>query len=351
MRRSIDFSRWTFIEYVSLAAREPVYSAAVAWIFGEHSPLPLDQRLAVAAALFDVDVGDSTAITTKREWKNIDLLLTFERKVGQVHVVIENKIKATEGLQQLATYDQHLGNLPGIIVKVFLTLTGEPPRSGDGWKAVSYSKLHHALCAQPAADGPYVFDLCRALERLVTVANTARETPELLAPFAFDDPGASNATDVTSYVEAMRLHKVVQRIWMSELAERLGIPPPWRVLIGETHGQALMNVEAVPSSDQPAYSVGLQLQWRTLKAFCAPHPYPRVASEDQHRGVEDILKTVKSRFDPNGSKGPSRNGSRGFRSFTVANLPLGRNIDKWIKVVRPQLDELCEAFPAAMPIE
>jgi hypothetical protein len=67
MQQRADFSKVTFLEHVSLAAREPVYSAAFAWALGDRSPLPLQQRLAVVAALSDADTtgGRSIGATTE----------------------------------------------------------------------------------------------------------------------------------------------------------------------------------------------------------------------------------------------------------------------------------------------
>lgn len=239
MRKPADFGRRTFLERLSLAAREPVYSAAFAWALDEQSPLPLKQRFAIVAALSGADTAGGRAISATTEWNDVDLLLTVEREAGHLHVAIENKIKAVEGRKQLAVYDQHLAQLPGTVGKVFLTLTGEAPRSGAGWLPASYSVFLDALCAQPASDNPYVADLCGALARLVAVSDAARDETGVVAAAAFEDHDAPDGTDLASYVEEMRLKKVVQRIWMTELAAALGVKSPWQVGIDETRGQAL----------------------------------------------------------------------------------------------------------------
>ncbi len=199
------------------------------------------------------------------------------------------------------------------------------------------------------------------LTRLVAVAAEARENPRLAAA-AFEDkdaPGVADISscDITSYVEEMRLEKVVQRIWMAELAARLGIVLPWQVAIGETRRQALMNVQA-SLQDRPGYAVGVQLQWRSLKAFCAPFPYPEKASEDQHQMVEGILQTIRSALSLGNDAKSSRTGERGFRSYTVDTLPRGRNFDEWIDILKPRLERLYSVFPSvtsvipsAIPIE
>jgi len=112
------------------------------------------------AEVFGADTTGGRSISATTERKKIDLLLSVRREAGQVHVAIENKIKAAEEEQQLATHDQRLRQLSGEVKKVFLTLTGELPRSGTGWKAVSYSALRDALSAQPASGSQPLDDLC-----------------------------------------------------------------------------------------------------------------------------------------------------------------------------------------------
>jgi hypothetical protein len=361
MSQRANFNKTTFLERVSLAAREPVYSAAFAWALDDRSPLPLGQRLAIVADVFGADTTDGHSISATTEKNKIDLLLSVKRDAGEVHVAIENKIKAAERELQFAAQDQSLGQLPGEVKKVFLTLTGESPRYGIGWKPVSYSVLRDALCAQPASGSPSMDDLCDALTRLVAVADEARVNPRLAA-VAFKDQEAGAASDVpsfdiSSYVEEMRLKMVVQRIWMAELAARLGVKCPWQVSIEESNGQALLDVKAALQS-QPGFAVGVQLQSRSLKAFCHPYPYPKEACDDQHLMVKQILQKIQSAFSLGDNARSSQSRKRGFRSFTIAKLPSGRNLNQWIGVVKPRLETLYSnltsvplVITGAMPIE
>lgn len=349
MRHPVDFGKRTFLEWVSLAARERVYSAAFAWALDEKSPLPLEQRLSIVAALSGAETASTRAIKASTEHERIDLLLTVEREIGPLSIAIENKIKATEGQGQLAIYDQHLDKLPGTVKKVFLTLTGEAPRSGADWLPVTYTVLLDALRAQPASIDPYVADLCDALARLVAACDVTREDAEDAAVAAFKDQDIANVTAVATYIDEMRLNKVVQRRWMMALAARLGVKSPWQVSFDETRGQALLNVGAA-LRDRPGYQVGVQLQWRTLKAFCAPYPYLSDADEDKHRTVETILETIRSGLALSRNARPSNSQKRGFRSFSIAKLPPGRNLDEWTVGLKPQFARLFTAFPAAVPL-
>jgi hypothetical protein len=109
--------------------------------------------------------------------------------------LLRTRSKAVEGEQQLAAYDRHLLQLDGEVKKVFLTLTGEPPRADTGWKPVSYSVLQQALFAQPASDSPPFDDLCDALTRLVAVGDEARLKPDTRCR-GLKDKDALDVTDI-----------------------------------------------------------------------------------------------------------------------------------------------------------
>lgn len=344
-----DFSKRSFLEWVSLAAREPVYSAAFAWLFSEQSPLSLAQRLALVETLSGADTAGGRAIEAYTERNHVDILLRVERESEPLFVAIENKIKAVEGIQQLANHDLHLDQLSGEVRKVFLTLTGEEPYSGKGWVSVSFSKLLKAICAQSELDNTYLADICDSLTRLVAVANASDNEKSRLVAAAFKDQNAQDKNEIISYMKDMRLETVVQRIWMTELAVRLNVNPPWQKSIGETHGQALLNLEAA-LDDHPGFAVGLQLQWDKLKAFCSPFPYPQVANDDQHRTVIEVLEAIRSAFHLGEHQKPSKQGTRGFRSFTIAKLPSGRNHDEWVKSIEPYRDLMVKEFRSVQPL-
>jgi hypothetical protein len=107
----------------------------------------------------------------------------------------------------------------------------------------SYSILHNVIRAQLSSDR-YVADLCDALERLSTVASSARTNRELAAVAFDDEEGGAIDSQLVSYVNEMRLTKIVQRIWMLELAKGVHRHNPWSVDVEETSGQALMNIFA-----------------------------------------------------------------------------------------------------------
>jgi hypothetical protein len=335
----IDFRQRTFLEWVSRAASEQVYSAAFAWLLSEQSDLSLAQRLDVVAKLTYADTSKGRSIAVRTEWKDIDLLLTIDLPAGPLVVAIENKIKAAEGEGQLGHYDRHLQNQR--VKKLFLTLNGEQPSSGAEWRAISYSEFLDAIRAQRAAS-EYVADLCSAMARLIAVAETAGLDGGELASKAFRDRGAPHSA-IASYMEDLRLNMVVQRIWFSKLRSAINVMDPWKWNIKETNGEALLDIKAA-LQDDPGYVIGIQLQNRALKLFCSPDPYPKQADQEQHDTVDTILERCRRLFGlPEGLRA-TRSRQRGFRSFPIAKLPPGRHLHQWVEIVEPHVQRLQSGF-------
>jgi hypothetical protein len=91
-----------------------------------------------------LDGADLHGVEVRREWKNIDLLITS--KEPRFAVVIENKVGAREHSDQLGRYRQtmtdHHPGLPALYV--YLTPDGEEP-SDESWCQYSYRNIHRVL--------------------------------------------------------------------------------------------------------------------------------------------------------------------------------------------------------------
>jgi PD-(D/E)XK nuclease superfamily len=330
-----------YLERLSVAAREPIYSAAIAWLFDDYySPLTIKERKSILNDLSGILIDDKCKITACTEWNNIDLLLTIEAETETQYLAIENKIKSFESTDQLKKYDEKLEKLTGHkIFKIFLTLTGEEPISGSGWNPVSYEKLLTAIRSQSTSlKNPFVDDICLAMQRLVEFTKATSENRDL-ASFAFGDrePPLVNSAQYTyfaKYIEKMKLTKVSQRIWMTNLVSALEVPRGWRVKIGESNGQALVNIEA-ELKDHPKFLVGIQIQNHSMKVFCVPDPYPKKVDAEQVKIVDEVLQSMQLKMSGGGKVSKPRH--RGFSSFSISELPRNRDINNWVEQISPQL--------------
>jgi hypothetical protein len=91
-----------------------------------------------------LDGIDPTGVETRREWKNIDILITCESP--KFVIAIENKTKSGEHDDQLRKYrrtvDAEFTGWPSMFV--FLTPDESPP-SDEEWVPYSYKSLHQSL--------------------------------------------------------------------------------------------------------------------------------------------------------------------------------------------------------------
>jgi hypothetical protein len=92
----------------------------------------------------DLDGADLRGVEVKREWKNIDLLITC--KEPRFAVVIENKVGAGEHSNQLSRYERIMKDYhPDLrALYVFLTPDGDEP-SEDSWHPYTYADIHRVL--------------------------------------------------------------------------------------------------------------------------------------------------------------------------------------------------------------
>jgi hypothetical protein len=294
------------------------------------------------------------SLTAFTEVDEIDILLTLTFEDREVHVAIENKIKATDHQVQLSTYDEKLSSRFGKkeVHKLFLTLAGEPPRSGNLWKPISYAILHDAIVSERLeTPSVYVRDFCASLERLASVVSAARDTTTGLAAFAFGDlpySGKNSAkfAGVLDYVERTRLEKAVQRTWMDVLAARFRevVPDRWSISISETRGQALVDVVTVLDLT-PRVRIGLQLQGRSFKMFVAPEAYDDGETDLSRTAVAGALAVLQTGLGLE-TRVASRSRGKGFRSVSVIGVrgeqqfPTERSVDLWAATCTPWIERV-----------
>lgn len=92
----------------------------------------------------DLDGTDLRGVDIKREWKNIDVLITC--KAPPFAVVVENKVDSQEHSEQLSRYQATMKSqypdLPSLFV--LLTPNGDEP-SEDSWISYTYADIHRVL--------------------------------------------------------------------------------------------------------------------------------------------------------------------------------------------------------------
>ncbi|HOC77506.1 MAG TPA: PD-(D/E)XK nuclease family protein [Methanofastidiosum sp.] len=96
-------------------------------------------------SLFDFEIFDYSDVEIRREWRNIDLLILIRgegKENKKVAIAIENKIKSSEGPDQLSRYKKIVDKEFEDYIKFFIFLTPEGLEpSEDGWIPFHYEAI------------------------------------------------------------------------------------------------------------------------------------------------------------------------------------------------------------------
>ena len=120
----------------------------------------------------------------------------------------------------------------------------------------------------------------------------------------------------------------------------IGTLPAWTVKVDETRGSALVDISNI--NLVPGYYIGIQVQNRAIKIFCAPNPYSPNATPQTLARVTEIITQLRDAVAPTATISPTQ--SRGFRSFRVQPAPEGRNIALWSATVTAAFNQLLTAI-------
>ena len=347
----MPFTNLTPLEYASLADRERVHTAWLAWLLGEHSPWAPGIRGQLAASLCGRTATAVESTSSVQEWiggdgrKRLDLLVRLEGPEGIWHVALEAKLRASEHSDQLESYDRALTVLQGPVAKVLLSLDGIAPRGGSEWLPVNFARLAELLGqSMDVAEGSdtYVVDYQAMVARLAHAA--ALMGLERVARSLFADEGEAevdpaDARGFTAYVSQLKLRKILQQAWMFRLGRRVrdslgdDLPAGWSFHIDESNGAALLNFH-LPMAF-PGFTAGLQVQHDALKMFCHPEPYPKTATAAQTQGAAAHLNAMMEAEGLTGRPNAARN--RGFTSLTIGRGPEVRDLERWAAAVEAAL--------------
>lgn len=303
--RTIDWSPLSAIEALSLASHENMHTALWCWLLGKSSALSHAERLQVLTALTgltNVENWELQAITREYTIKKVsvrlDLVMQYHDHQGTTHfVVVENKLKSSQGDHQLANYHEYFtkpiakqGSKPEYHW-TFLTLAGEKAKD-DRWTNRSYRQLLVEL--RPLADkNMYLRDYVQYLERIVALVS-GLESGE--TAWLFDDQVGVNP-EMASYVHAMNLKALLQKVVLTKLSEEVEGKATWLSgsAIGETHGEGVLDLYLTREQHLGKwYQIGVQLQSRHAKLFVYPILEKKEgASPQQVQDAQNILQRFR----------------------------------------------------------
>lgn len=140
----------TFFDHIGTADMERIHSATIAWMISDScEAFTLEERARFLKALFNVENADIKSIRACNEYDHIDIAFITKNSnnVEDEIWVIENKIKAPLGHDQLSKYNEIIAKFKySKKHSLVLSLIGVLPQDDLGnWKHVTYSDLLQCL--------------------------------------------------------------------------------------------------------------------------------------------------------------------------------------------------------------
>lgn len=275
----------SFFDAISIASMERMHSQMIAWILSDDcEAISRDSKSVILAELCGVQAQDLGVLKEggcHTEWGHIDLVVETEDAV----VFIENKIKSSQGQDQLSRYNSVIdeskilnGRRP---LRVLLSLVDERAAVRD-WRNVTYKSLAEGLDSVPLAAGPnedatIVRTYIASLQHLTGVVEKFRMNPDRFEN-VFDEGSRTRAekselrhheSDDCQFVRDMQLETVLQRLYLQEICDRIN-PRAKSIVIGETRGVALLDIKKPKAldpiiEDGHTFHWGIQFQGKSVK--------------------------------------------------------------------------------------
>lgn len=299
----------TFFDYIGTADMERVHSATIAWMISDQcNAFTLGERVSLLKALFNVEKADIKSIRACNEYDHIDIaFITENSKNSEQEIwIIENKVKAPLGHNQLLEYNKDIPNYSKKHL-VVLSLIGVLPQDNtDGWTHATYSdllKYLNELCSNNEKRNRHyliIEEYRDCLQNLVDALNEFGEHPENYLEVFTDGskskrhkvenniipviPG-ENEISIRDYISLCSLETVFQKYYFAGIINEIshGIKYRW-CHVGETHGNADFAFHFGDMESNTDYRFDLSFQNGTFK----------FAVSDKNYG--------KSKFPKKGSK-------------------------------------------------
>jgi hypothetical protein len=233
-----------FFDAITLADKETVQSAVIAWLFSDRcGGLTLSSRLTALEKLFGISASSFShidCIEAKTEWQHMDIV--FELKQGgsiKYVLVMENKIKSDLHSNQLDEYVSQLKSqvilhgkgdkvkqtkapnpyykIPRYLGYLTLMYRGDQTVQGEIWKNVTYKNLLNSLSAALNSSMALMTDVDYQIAKsyhdsIYQMCNVTQN--------AMTDP-SQIFTKQNTYIQTHKLGHILQKYYFENIAQSI----------------------------------------------------------------------------------------------------------------------------------
>lgn len=316
----------TFFDYIGAADMERIHSATIAWMISDYcSALTIGEKTRILNILFKTEKSGLTSIETINEFEHLDIAVITTDKTGQKELwVLENKVKAQLGFNQLSKYSKRIAegyneeNSKKVndMIKAkhcyahnhfaVLSLIGQLPQDQESlgeWSSSTYDELSAELDSifknKGNADSPQmeiVKEYYNCISYLVNALSEFRKNPQAFSN-VFTDGSKAKAVKTTlnlpglpGYIAANGLETLFQKAYFTDIVNEIfqEIFESNEIKIkychvGESRGNADLAFHFGPIADYDngkiRYCGDLSFQNGAFKIAVAQENYPRRSEE------------------------------------------------------------------------
>jgi hypothetical protein len=269
----------TFFDAIGTADMERVHSGVIGWLLSSKcKAFTITEQSNILNSLFDKQNGPTyTTIEPCLEYDHMDIYIKTKDANGNVKDwIIENKVKSSQGNNQLSNY-QNNTNINGANAHfLLLTLIDEPPKASN-WTNKKYSDLFKILrrqsrVRQNTAHCAIIDEYINTIGQLSDLVNDFIANPQSY-PNVFTDASLKKSqkrrnpyqSSTLQYISDNNLETLLQKLYFTKVKELIiqnvvsNLPGRnYDCQIGETHGNAEIVIKLIPVNDNIQFDIAFQ---------------------------------------------------------------------------------------------
>lgn len=269
----------TFFDAIGTADMERVHSGVIGWLLSSKcKAFTIKEQSNILNRLFGIQNGPTyTTIVPCLEYDHIDIYIkTTDANGNDEDWIIENKVKSSQGDNQLSNYQNNTNINSANAHFLLLTLIDETPKASN-WTNKKYSDLFSILRSQTRV-GQNAAHCAIIDEYINTIGQLSKLVDYFIAkpqdyPNVFTDASLKKSqkrrnqyqSSTLQYISDNNLETLLQKLYFTKVKELIIQDVESRLIgrnydcqIGETHGNAEIVIKLIPVNDNIQFDIAFQ---------------------------------------------------------------------------------------------
>lgn len=359
----------TFFDAIGTADMERVHSGVIGWLLSSKcKAFTIKEQSNILNRLFGIQNGPTyTTIVPCLEYDHIDIYIkTTDANGNDEDWIIENKVKSSQGDNQLSNYQNNTNINSANAHFLLLTLIDETPKASN-WTNKKYSDLFSILRSQTrvgqnAAHCAIIDEYINTIGQLSDLVNDFIANPQSY-PNVFTDAslkksqkrGKRYPSFTLQYISDNNLETLLQKLYFTKVKELIiqdvesKLPGRnYDCQIGETHGNAEIVIKLIPVNDNIQFDIAFQNG--TFK-YAVSKDYGNKKNQQANR--TEIDKHWKPAFDTIYSNLQTAKGMTFQRNSSLPRVSITKQWckDWWKYPIQVVADKIKNEFVQLVPFE